>query len=316
LKPSNSLNISDDMKMRVISAVLLVMCVLCVPVSAISAVIGNEVYLSGVKPPGSDIYLMVTGPNLPSCGAQMDSINTAVQNGVPGSFTIASESSDMGWFYRWDTSLLGGISPGTYRVYSVAQPVDAGHLAGQEYSEVAVALTTPSLYLATPVETMTYVETAPPTPVQTETTPTPTPTATVTATPTASPAPTQTIDFFQVFLYLVGLLITVPMLVHVLRDGKREGRFGAEHYIYAFIIDIFISAFLAGLLYLGLGGAPLPFGVLFVFSPFIITIFIISTNSISTLNKKLETRRERKEREQKEKQEILDMIDEVTREGK
>jgi len=151
--------------------VLLVMCVLCVPVSAISAVIGEEVYLSGSKPPGSDIYLMVTGPNLPSCGAQMDSIHTAVQNGVSGSFTRASESSDMGWFYRWDTSLIGGITPGTYRVYAVAQPVDACHLAGQEYNVVPVTLTTPSLYLATPVETMTYVETATPTPVQTETTP-------------------------------------------------------------------------------------------------------------------------------------------------
>ncbi len=160
-------HLSDEMKRRIISAVLLVMCVLCVPVSAISAVIGEEVYLSGSKPPGADIYLMVTGPNLPSCGAQMDSIHTAVQNGVSGSFTKASESSDMGWFYRWDTSRLGGITPGTYRVYAVAQPVDACHLAGQEYSTVPVTLTTPSLYVDTPVEPVITQAT----PVQTETTP-------------------------------------------------------------------------------------------------------------------------------------------------
>ena len=169
------------MKIRIISVVLLVMCVLCVPVSALSAVIGEEVYISGSKPPRADIYLMVTGPNLPSCGAQMDSIHTAVQNGVSGSFTRASESSDTGWFYRWDTSCLAGISPGTYRVYAVAQPADARHLAGQEYTTVAVTLTMPSLYVDTPVETVTYVEPTQATPVQTE----PTPDATAPATESA-----------------------------------------------------------------------------------------------------------------------------------
>jgi len=202
------------MNKRIIPAVLLVLCVLCLHVSAISAIIGEEVYISGTKPPRADIYLMVTGPNMPSCGAQMDSIHTAVQNGVSGSFTKAQESSDMEWFYRWDTSRLAGISPGTYLVYAVTQPADACNLAGQEYSVTTVTLTVPSLYVETPTETMTLVEETPqpvttePTLLQTETIPA----ATLPATKPSSLS----------LVWLLPAIITAAVLVYgCFRSNKK-----------------------------------------------------------------------------------------------
>lgn len=193
------------MDRHIIPALFLISCLLCLPAYAITAVIGEEVYISGSKPPRSDIYLMVAGLNMPSCGAQMDSIHTAVQNGVAGSFTMAQESSDTGWFYRWDTSRLAGISPGTYRVYAVTQPADACNLAGQEYSLTTVTLTVPSLYVETPVETMVPVETTPQ-PLITKATTVQTATA-----PATTPSETESSPIHSV--WLVPAILAAAVLV-------------------------------------------------------------------------------------------------------
>jgi len=121
----------------------------------------------------------------------------------------------------------------------------------------------------------------------------------------------------EFLLSLAPVLFSVGMLVYLWRDGKRQGRFGAEHYVYAFvIISIFLSIGVLSFLSLYLGGGPLPDVILLGFSLFFIPSLFISLIlflSISPLNKKLETRREKKERDAVMKSEIIEMIDEVVR---
>jgi hypothetical protein len=108
---------------------------------SVTAAAGDEIPLSGTAEGADEIYLFVTGPNLPANGARLDDIGAGVVTGDPASFTRAAVA-DGQWHFTWNTRTAGGVpDAGTYTVYVVREPIGRRDLGETTYASITVVLT-------------------------------------------------------------------------------------------------------------------------------------------------------------------------------
>ncbi|MGC9434498.1 MAG: hypothetical protein ACP5C4_00210 [Methanomicrobiales archaeon] len=147
--------------------------------ASLQATAGGTVTLQGSAPPGSTVYLSVTGPNLPREGARLDDPASPVIDGDPSSFFTAVAGMDGRWAYRWETGAAGPLSPATYQVWLSTEPRDLLHREGDAGASVSVVLASPGITIDTPEMTPSRQTptdtTGPETPSRTRTPPTATP---------------------------------------------------------------------------------------------------------------------------------------------
>ncbi|MDD4136407.1 MAG: hypothetical protein PHT99_00740 [Methanoregula sp.] len=162
--------------------------------------LGEIIALKGESYNSDQVYLFMTGPNLPENGVTLTDMSMRADQ---GHFTTVDVDSNQQWAFKWDTSRIDNeIDPGTYTVYVVNAPVDKSDLTGYSYQTLSVYLKDGSLskdrvsvganYTLRPgrltdgtvATTMTTPSTAPPTTVVQETTVT-------TGIPTTVPTPTK-----------------------------------------------------------------------------------------------------------------------------
>ncbi len=123
-----------------------VILVLCCAISAVSAAdasyegyLGDTIDLQGVSYKGTQVFLFMTGPNLPENGVTLTDVT---QRADQGHFTILDLDSNQHYFYKWNTQRIHTeIDPGTYIVYVVNEPVDKAHLGStSSYQTLSVYL--------------------------------------------------------------------------------------------------------------------------------------------------------------------------------
>jgi hypothetical protein len=113
----------------------------------ISAAVGDRVPLEGLAPGSDEVYLFLTGPNLPVNGVRLEDISAPIISGDPSTFTRTSVENDR-WEYSWYTRTKGGTpDAGTYTIFIVMKPVGRRELAGSEYATIMVSLGEPGLMI-------------------------------------------------------------------------------------------------------------------------------------------------------------------------
>ena len=105
--------------------------------------LGQEVLLSGTNSETDNVYLFITGPNLPSDGGLMTNPRQPVQTIVaPFAITSTDVNEDNTWEYKWQTANLN-IDAGSYTIYAVATPSNRAQLADTKYGTVSVIIRKP-----------------------------------------------------------------------------------------------------------------------------------------------------------------------------
>lgn len=123
---------------------LILLSVIAGTVSAYDVYLGESVELGG-SCTSDYVYLFLTGPNLPSNGANPEDIREEVVTGDPSTFVTVSAFRNR-WTYKWDTNTASGIpDAGTYAFYAVERPFGRYDLSGAEYSVKTVKLIDPSI---------------------------------------------------------------------------------------------------------------------------------------------------------------------------
>jgi len=126
--------------------IVLVACLfLAATVSAagIQAVSGETIPLSGYSPTSNQVYLFLTGPNLPTNGVALNDITKRADE---GHFTVVQVMGDDSWSYKWHTGNINGrLDDGTYTVWVVNEPNDRSNLRNAEYGTISVTLGKPGL---------------------------------------------------------------------------------------------------------------------------------------------------------------------------
>jgi len=90
--------------------------------------LGDTIDLHGVSYTGTQVFLFMTGPNLPTDGVTLTDIS---QRADQGHFTTVDLDSNQQWSFKWNTARIQSlIDPGTYTVYISTEPVDFSHLGG------------------------------------------------------------------------------------------------------------------------------------------------------------------------------------------
>ncbi len=103
---------------------------------------GQEVQLSGTDSETDNVYLFITGPNLPSAGGRLTDPRTPVVDGVATTFDTADVQEDNTWSFKWQTANLN-IDAGTYTVYGVATPNNRDNLGNTQYGTVSIIIRKP-----------------------------------------------------------------------------------------------------------------------------------------------------------------------------
>jgi hypothetical protein len=171
--------------------------------------LGDVIDLQGYSYHGTQVFLFMTGPGLPTDGVTLTDVS---QRADQGQFTIIDLDSSQHWSLKWDPSRIwNDIDPGTYLVYVSTEPVDYSHLGGSDtYKTLSVYLKDPGTrtgtggstsytlnpeeYVSTPEVTIPAVQsvanTTPtaPTPIQQPTTPMPVVSTSAAATTTTQAA--------------------------------------------------------------------------------------------------------------------------------
>lgn len=116
--------------------------------------LGEEVTLSGTNTDSDNVYLFITGPNLPVAGGKLDEPKT---NPTAGSSTKINVKTDDTWEYKWDTS--GSIlDAGTYTIYATSDfALKSGTnktLSDVEYDTVSVVIKKPFVTATTSASTV------------------------------------------------------------------------------------------------------------------------------------------------------------------
>ena len=135
------------------SCVLVLACVLLISsvpaASAIQASVGDIVPLEGYSYGSQNVYLFLTGPNLPVNGVALNDIS---KHADQGGFTVVQVDSNDHWSYKWGTGSLGGrLDEGTYTIWVVNGPNDLSRLSQADYSTISVTLGQPSISIDTPL---------------------------------------------------------------------------------------------------------------------------------------------------------------------
>jgi len=106
--------------------------------------LGEVIRLSGENSVSQQTFLFLTGPNLPSNGAQINSPDPRddpVVNNDMDTFQIADvDSGD--WDWDWNTAGIG-LDTGTYTVYAVSTPSDRNHLESNDYATLSITIKKP-----------------------------------------------------------------------------------------------------------------------------------------------------------------------------
>jgi len=137
----------------------------------VTGYLGDVIDLHGYSYRGTQVYLFMTGPGLPTDGVTLTDVT---QRADQGQFTIVDLDSSQQWSFEWDTSRIWNeINPGTYIVYVSTEPVDYSHLGGSDtYKTLSVYLQDPgsrtggsssssyTLHLNEQVTTQTAVQSA------------------------------------------------------------------------------------------------------------------------------------------------------------
>jgi len=109
----------------------------------IQAVSGETIPLSGYSPTSNQVYLFLTGPNLPANGV---ALNDITQRADEGHFTVVPVMGDDSWSYKWNTGRVNGrLDDGTYTIWVVNGPNDRSNLRNAEYGTISVTLGKPGL---------------------------------------------------------------------------------------------------------------------------------------------------------------------------
>jgi len=112
--------------------------------------LGEEVQFSGTNTESANTYLFITGPNLATQGAVINSpnpryagsANPGVLNGNASDFQAISVNGDNTWSWQWGTQAVA-LDAGTYTVYAVSGPFDANHLQNVAYGTVSIVVKAP-----------------------------------------------------------------------------------------------------------------------------------------------------------------------------
>jgi len=101
--------------------------------------IGEEITLEGTCTDSDDIYLFITGPNLPPNGANLDDPTVPADSTKPNTFHHVEVETDDTWSYKWNTAGLN-LDAGGYTIYAVSAPATKDDLSNVEYDTIAVQL--------------------------------------------------------------------------------------------------------------------------------------------------------------------------------
>jgi len=128
-------------------AVILLSCVILISnasAGGIQAYLGDVVPLSGYSPTSNNVYLFLTGPNLPANGVALNDITKLSSEG--GFKVVPVMGEDDSWSYKWGTSNINGrLDAGTYTVWVADCPCDRAHLQNAEYGTISVTLGSPGI---------------------------------------------------------------------------------------------------------------------------------------------------------------------------
>ena len=105
----------------------------------------DTVTFSGTNTGSDTTYLFITGPNLKTNGAQIQSIHpgqSPVIDGDASTFQAARVRSDNTWSYTWDTHNVM-IDSGTYTVYAVSTPRDLPHINSTHFDRISFIMAPP-----------------------------------------------------------------------------------------------------------------------------------------------------------------------------
>lgn len=117
-------------------------------------ILGDEINFTGTNTaPGWKTYIFITGPGLAENGSQIQSTdpkNAPVVNDNPVTFKQMDVQGDHTWSWRWGTASTK-LDPGTYTIWAVGGPRDAGHLEKIPHGTVSITLKKPAGSKAAPV---------------------------------------------------------------------------------------------------------------------------------------------------------------------
>jgi hypothetical protein len=105
----------------------------------------DTVTFSGTNTASGTTYLFITGPNLKTNGAQIQSIHpgqSPVIDGDASTFQAARVGPDTTWSYTWDTHNVM-IDSGTYTVYAASTPQDVSHINSTHFNRVSFIMAPP-----------------------------------------------------------------------------------------------------------------------------------------------------------------------------
>jgi len=107
--------------------------------------LGEEIKFSGTNTETYKTYLFIIGPNLPTEGAQIQSLNprdNPIVNQAPNTFKIVDVQGDNTWSWKWGTSNVA-LDAGTYTIYAVSQPNSKSNLQNAAYGTVSIIIKKP-----------------------------------------------------------------------------------------------------------------------------------------------------------------------------
>ncbi len=139
---------ADRSGIWIAGTMIITFCILvCGSAAAIEAYTGDTVPLAGYAAGSPNVYLFLTGPNLPVNGVSLDNIALAADQG--GMVQVHVDSNGR-WSYDWATNAVGGrLDAGTYIIWVSSEPVDRSRLRSGEFGTLSVTLKRPVLSLAT-----------------------------------------------------------------------------------------------------------------------------------------------------------------------
>ena len=117
--------------------------------------LGEEVTLSGTNTDSDEVFLFITGPNLPVAGGKLDDPKTSPKTKAES--TMINVKTDDTWEYKWDTS--GSIlDAGTYSIYATSDfALKSGTnktLSDVEYDTVSIVIKKPFVTATTSSSTV------------------------------------------------------------------------------------------------------------------------------------------------------------------
>jgi hypothetical protein len=105
----------------------------------------DTVTFSGTNTGSGITYLFITGPNLKTNGAQIQSIHpfqSPVIDDDASTFQAARVGPDNTWSYTWDTHNVM-IDSGTYTLYAASSPRDLAHINSTQFDRISFIMAPP-----------------------------------------------------------------------------------------------------------------------------------------------------------------------------